>query len=181
MFGNKDYDQRWAKVNAWIAQHGSMAWLVMYLLDAMELLGHGTGIRGSWLEDSGEQVLAFLKAHGTDPDEWPERPELLPTKPRDILRWLGIQGYELCNLINEVAAADPSIWKSKQEKDDTISRLSHAKQLIDRAAKDFQLARPELIYAKLPKEGQPVDPVRQMQIEELKKANQELKKAEDEQ
>lgn len=40
--------------------------------DQWDLLEHGSSIGGAWLTKDGETLLAFLREHGTDQEEWPD-------------------------------------------------------------------------------------------------------------
>ena len=51
-------------------------WFALYAIDGLGLLGHGGSIRGSWLEDDGRAVLAFLREYGVD---WDDKPHMFFT------------------------------------------------------------------------------------------------------
>ncbi len=46
-------------------------YLILYFLDAANLIWHGSNVTGCWLSDRGKAVVAFLEAYGTEPDNWP--------------------------------------------------------------------------------------------------------------
>ncbi len=52
------------------SEEGGVFWWYLYFLDNLDLIEHGSGIRFSWLTEKGDAVLAYLKRHGVDPDEW---------------------------------------------------------------------------------------------------------------
>lgn len=61
--GDEDAAKRWT------AAETGPEWIAVYLMDHLDLTEHGTGIRGAWLTERGEEALAFLREHGPDWDE----------------------------------------------------------------------------------------------------------------
>lgn len=57
-----------------IGPAGDERWVIFAakVCDSHGWLEHGSNVSFSWLTPEGERVLAFLKEHGVDTDEWPE-------------------------------------------------------------------------------------------------------------
>lgn len=56
------------------AEDASSKWVefAAKVLDAWDLLDHGTGIGGAWLTEEGKLMLKFLNDFGCDDDKWPD-------------------------------------------------------------------------------------------------------------
>lgn len=65
--------KKWAEARGgnWSGPGNGYDYMILYFLNAHDLMEHGGSVGGSWLTQKGQSVLRFLEEWGTDPDEWP--------------------------------------------------------------------------------------------------------------
>ncbi len=69
--------QKWAEARGgnWSGAGNGYDFLILYFLNAHDMMEHGGSVGGSWLTKKGKAVKLFLEEWGTDPGEWPDMHE----------------------------------------------------------------------------------------------------------
>lgn len=64
-------EARYKQIKDWI-EAAPTHHLLLYILEGLDLLEHGSNIRFSWLSQDGRTLLEFFEKHGCEYKKWPD-------------------------------------------------------------------------------------------------------------